>query len=172
MSETLQEMPEVDNFIGRWLHFLSRMAAILGGFVMSGLVVMTVVSVIGRWLFSSPIYGDFELVEMGTAISVFLFLPYCHMNRGNVIVDLFLAWAPRGLQSFFDVLGSIALAAIAGMLTWRMVLGGFDMVEYNETTYILAMPIWWAFPFAIGSLGLLTLCCLYTAIHDGWRMFR
>ena len=172
MSDTIHEVVKYEYPVGRALHFSSRMAAILGGFIMTGLTIMVVISVLGRWLISSPIYGDFEMVEMGTAISVMLFLPYCHMNRGNVIVDLFLSWAPKRAQIFFDIVGSIALAAIAGMLSWRMVLGGLEMVDYNETTYILALPLWWAFPFAVGSMGLLCVCAVYTAVHDGLRMFR
>ena len=158
--------------IGRALHFASYIFAMLGGLIMTALTVMTVVSVIGRWLFSAPIFGDFELVEIGTAVSVFLFLPYCHMNRGNVIVDLFLAWTSKTVQTLFDILGSIALSIIAGLLAWRMTIGGFDMFEYNETTYILALPVWGAFPFAVASLVLLALCSAYTAVHDGLRILR
>ena len=165
-----EQMPEQS--IGRALHFISYLFAILGGFIMMALVVMTVVSVLGRWLFSAPIFGDFELVELGTAISVFLFLPYCHMNRGNVIVDLFLSWAPKRVQAFFDVLGSVALSLIAGLLAWRMSMGGFDMLEYNETSYILALPVWAAFPFAVSSLGLLAMCAAYTAVIDGLKVFK
>jgi len=172
MSNMPQPSTGPASSIGRALHFLSLMAAILGGLIMSGLTIMVVVSVIGRYVFSTPVYGDFEMVALGTAITVFLFLPYCQINRGNVIVDLFLAWAPKRVQIGFDVVGSLALALIAGMLTWRMTLGGINAVEYNETTYILALPLWWAYPFAVSSFGLLTLTSLYTAAHDLMRIFR
>ncbi len=172
MSELSEQRVVYDDPIGGALYFSSRMAAILGGLIMTGLTIMVVVSVLGRWLISAPIYGDFEMVELGTAVSVFLFLPYCHMNRGNVIVDLFLAWAPKRAQVFFDILGSIFLSVIAAVLVWRMILGGFEMAAYNETTYILALPLWWAFPFAVASFALLALCAAYTAIYDGLRTFR
>ena len=172
MSDTPENAGAAETLIGRALFFSSYMFALLGGLIMAGLVVMVVVSVVGRWLFSAPIYGDFEMVAMGTAVAVFLFLPYCHVKRRNVIVDLFLAWAPKKTQTFFDVLGSVALAAIAGLLTWRMALGGLNAVEYNETTYILALPIWAAYPFAIASFALLTLTSVYTAIHDLMRIYR
>ncbi len=172
MSDAGQETVDYDTPIGRGLYLASRVAAILGGLIMTTLALMVVISVLGRWLISSPVYGDFEMVEMGTAISVCLFLPYCHMNRGNVIVDLFLAWAPWRVQLFFDIAGSIALAGIAGMLAWRMVYGGLEMASYDETTYILGLPLWWAFPFAILSFSLLCLCAAYTAVSDCLRMFR
>ena len=161
-----------DHPVGRILYQTSYYAALFGGFLMVGLAAMVVVSVAGRWSIAKPIYGDFEMVAMGTAIAVSLFLPYCHLKRGNVIVDLFMAWAPARVQSFLDILGSLALAVIAGMLTWRMYHGLLGVQQYNDTTYILALPLWWAFPFMIFAFGLLTASCLYTAYQDVVRTFR
>lgn len=172
MTESPAEFSPSDHRVGRALFACSYALALIGGVIMVGLTALVVISVTGRWLFSSPIFGDFEMVAMGTAVSVFLFLPYCHMNRGNVIVDVFLSWAPRKVQSFFDIIGSLVLAVIAGVLTWRMTLGGLEVFEYSETTYILALPLWWAFPFAVASFALLTVCCLFTATQDLARTFR
>lgn len=154
------------DIVGRALFQASYLSAILGGFIMSGLAIMVVVSVSGRWTISLPIFGDFEMVAFGTAISVFLFLPLCHMMRGNVIVDLFLSWAPARFQRFCDMMGSLLLALIAATLTWRMSLGMMDLYNYQDSTYILAIPLWWAFPFLMFGSGLLTLCCCYTVIRD------
>ncbi len=152
--------------VGRILLLLAYLLVLCGGFLMAALTVMTVVSVLGRYLFSAPIFGDFELVTMGTAVSVFLFLPYCHLMRGNVVIDLFLSWAPRRVQSLFDALSGILLAVIAGGLAWRMVHGGIDMFRYNEQSYILALPVWPIFPVAVFALALLAVACLYTALRD------
>lgn len=166
MAETLATGTRPADPVGRVLHFCSFALVVAGGVIMSALTLMTVVSVLGRYLFNKPIQGDYELVTMGTAITVFLFLPYCHLRRGNVVVDLFLAWAPRRVQTVFDALSGLLLAAIAGAIAWRMVDGAFDMHEYSEVSYILALPVWPVFPFAIAALGLLSLSCIYTAFND------
>lgn len=166
MAESRNERARPTDPVGRALHFCSYALVLVGGFLMSALTVMTVVSVIGRYLFNSPIQGDYEMVTMGTAISVFLFLPYCHLQRGNVVVDLFLSWAPRKVQTFLDGASGLLLAAIAGILAWRMIHGGLDMHRYGEVSYILALPIWPIFPLAVLALGLLSATCLYTAIRD------
>ena len=36
-----------------------------------------------RWQGSQPLPGDFEFVQMATAVSVFSFLPYCQLRRSN-----------------------------------------------------------------------------------------
>jgi TRAP-type C4-dicarboxylate transport system permease small subunit len=172
MAETRSTSARSDNPVGRALHFCSYALVLVGGFLISAVTVITVISVLGRYLFNSPIQGDYELVTMGTAITVFLFLPYCHMQRGNVVVDLFLSWAPRKLQVFFDMLSGLLLAAIAGVLAWRMVQGGFDMHQYNEVSYILALPVWPVFPFAVLALALLSASCLYTAFRDFQELAR
>lgn len=152
--------------VGRLLYSVAYAFVLIGGTIMAVVTVMTVVSVLGRWLFLSPIYGDFELAAIGTAISVFLFLPYAHLQRGNVVVDLFLSWAPAWVQRSLDVLGSALLCVIGAVLAWRMYLGATDMLRYGEVTHIVGLPIWYAFPFAIAASALLAACCAYTAFAD------
>ncbi|MGH6902063.1 MAG: TRAP transporter small permease subunit, partial [Geminicoccaceae bacterium] len=82
--------------LGRALHLTATAVALIGGAILFALTLLTVVSVAGRAVFSAPIPGDFELVEVGMAVAIFAFLPYCQIVRGNVIVDLFTAKAsPR-----------------------------------------------------------------------------
>lgn len=172
MDDSPNAIPAPTDWVGRLLLSISYVFAMVAGLIMTALTIMVVVSVFGRWLFSAPIFGDFEMVAIGTAVAVFLMLPYCHMKRGNVVVDLFMTWAPQKFQMFLDVLGALVLAAISILLAWRMVIGGFDMVEYNEVSYILAIPLWWAFPFGVSSFVLLAACSLYTAFMDLMGTFK
>lgn len=152
--------------VGRVLYSFSYWLALLGGVVMAGLSVMVVVSVMGRWLFTAPIYGDFEMVAMGTAIGVSLFLPYCQLKKGNVVVDLFLAWAPEGAQRVMDAVSGLILAGLSGLLAWRMWLGTLELYESNETTMILGITIWWALPFMTLAFATLTAVSLYCMVRD------
>ena len=59
-----------------FIYRLARWAAIVGGIVLVALTIMIVVSIVGRSLIGlglAPVPGDFELVEMGTAVAVLLF---------------------------------------------------------------------------------------------------
>lgn len=172
MAETSNAETRPTDPVGRVLFVLAQALMLAGGVLMSALAIMIVVSVTGRWLVSAPIPGDFEMVAMGTAVAVLLFFPYCHLRRGNVIVDLFLAWAPKPTQAVCDLLGDLLLGVIAGGLAWRMFLGGADMLNYGETTVTLGVPIWWAFPFGVAGFGLLAVCCLYTALRGLVALIR
>ena len=152
--------------MGPWLHRLANYFVILGGIMLCAMALLVVVSVSGRVLFLRPVPGDFEIVGLGTAIAIFLMLPYCHLQRGNVTVDLFLARAPARLRAILDALAGIVFGVIALAFTWRMIFGLGDMWRQGDITMIVGLPLWWVFPFGIVSFALLALCCFYTAICD------
>jgi len=145
---------------------LGRIWAMLGGVVLLAVMLMTVASVTMRLVLGFPVLGDYELVEMGTAIAAFAFLPYCQQVRGNVVVDVFTQNAPERARSALAALGTFALLVIALLLLWRMALGGYDFWRYNEQTTNLGIPRWWAFLPILVSLALLVLVSLVTLIED------
>ena len=151
--------------LGRALHRTATGIALLGGLVLFALTLLTVISVVGRAIFSAPIPGDFELVELGMAVAIFSFLPYCQMVRGNVIVDLFTSKASARTKALLDGVGNLLFTAIAALLTWRVALGGLEIRSYHETTMVLQVPVWWGYVPAVAFLAFLTIVCAYTV----WR---
>jgi TRAP-type C4-dicarboxylate transport system permease small subunit len=149
--------------VGRVLHRTAAAVALVGGAILFGLTLLTVTSVIGRAMFSAPVPGDFELVEIGMAVAIFAFLPYCQIVRGNVIVDLFTAKASPRTRALLDGAGNLLYTAIAALLTWRVALGGLEIRSYHETTMVLRVPAWWGYVPAVVCLAFLTLVCAYTA---------
>ena len=145
---------------------LSRAWAVLGGIVLLAVMLMTVLSVVMRAVLGFPILGDYELVEIGTAIAVFAFLPYCHQAGGNVVVDVFTNRAPERVKRALGALGSLLLAIVACALLWRMALGAHDFFQYHEVTTNLGIPRWWAFPPILISLALLALVALVASARD------
>lgn len=152
--------------VARWLNRVASLFAISGGLLLCAMAGITVVSILGRALFSAPIPGDFEIVAMGTGIVAFLCLPYCQLQRGHVRIDLFMGRGSPRLSGVLDALGGVLSAAIAGLFAWRMILGLSDALRDRDITVILGIPLWWAYPFGIAAFALLAACCLYTARRD------
>ena len=73
------------------LERLSQGFAWLGGAAAFGVAAMTVTSISMRATVSQPIPGDVEITQFGIALSITLCLPWCQMNRANIIVDFFTA---------------------------------------------------------------------------------
>ena len=151
-----------NNNFGRILHLISRYFAIFGGFVLLTAALISIFSIFGRVVFSSPVLGDFELVEIACAVSIGSFLPLCHLKEGNVIVDFVTAKLSKSKINFLDSISSLIFGLVALFFSSRMILGAKDMYLYQEETMLLAFPIWLPFIPVIASFFLLTICCFYT----------
>ncbi len=144
---------------------ISAAFAFAGGLVLIAISAMTVTSVLGRTLMGRAITGDFEFVEIGCAVAIALFLPYCQLKRGNVIVDFFTLRAPSGVKRGLDALGCLLLTAVAMLMTWRLAEGGMSLYTSNDQTMVLQLGTWWPFTVLVPCMALLTLVGLLTA----WR---
>jgi hypothetical protein len=161
---------------GSALDRLCLATAVAGGLVVCLLAGMTVCSIVGRWVSGiawlaevplvgdfGPIMGDFELTKMGTAMAVFLFLPFCHMRGGHVTVDLLMIHAPRAVQWLVAVLSELLFLSVALLMTWRLYLGMQQKLRYEQTTMLMEIPVWWGYAVGIVALALLSVVCLYRA---------
>jgi len=137
------------------LHRAVEAWALLGGLVLLAIALMTSWSATSGWLFGKPLPGDVELVEMLTAVSVFMFLPYCQLTGANVTADLFTAKASPRTVALLTLLGAVVALGFSLLLLWRMYEGLLDYRRYVETTTILKIPIWYAYVPALVSLALL-----------------
>ena len=153
-----------NNQFGRILNLTSRYFAIFGGFILLFAALISIFSIFGRVVFSSPILGDFELVEIACAVAIGSFLPLCHLKNGNVIVDFITAKLSKNKINLLDSISSLIFAVVAFFFSSRMILGAKDMYIYQEETMLLAFPIWLPFLPVIASFFLLTICCFYTFI--------
>lgn len=154
----------------RWGAVLDRIAsgfAVLGGLLLVLLTLLVVVSVLGRALFLTPVPGDFEIVGIGTSVAIFLFLPYCYLRRGNVTVDILVGYLPMRVQRVFDALAALVFAIVAAAFAWRMSFGLADTFHYGDISMIVGASLWWTYPFAVASFGLMAISAVHVSIH-GW----
>ncbi|WP_421982102.1 TRAP transporter small permease [Roseibium sp.] len=139
--------------------------ALLGGLLLLAVVGVNMVSIIGS-VFGKPFPGDFELTEMGVAVAVFTFLPYCQLVGANVSADIFTSGASKRTIAFFTLLGSLVALGFASLLIWRMYFGMLDQKEYDYTTTILQIPHWIAFIPILVSLALLAVAAIVALLRD------
>ena len=162
-AEQLTEHPHPVPVPG-WLVALCRWFAVIGGLVLLGMMLMTVVSVTRRTVFGAPIPGDFEMVELGSAIAVFCFLPWCQITGGNVLVDFFTSKANPRTNHLLEAFGDLLFLLIAALLAWRLFHGGAEMRQYGEQTMVLRIPIWWAFTVILPAMALLIVTTFFTLV--------
>lgn len=127
------------------LYFAAVAFAYGGGLTVAAIGVMSAVHVIGLWLFSAPVRGDFELVEFGIAIAGAWFLPYCQATRGHIIVDFFTQSAGPRTLGWLESFGALMMALTLLLVGWRTGIATFDIYRSGETTTLRELPIWIAY---------------------------
>jgi TRAP-type C4-dicarboxylate transport system permease small subunit len=147
------------------LDVLVRAFAFAGGVVLVAMTGMSVVSIAGRTVLGRPLAGDFELVQLGCAVAVAAFLPYCQLRRGNIIVDFFTVRAGPRVQGALDALGALLLAAVMALLAWRTAAGMLTVKAAGEITMIVGFPVWLGYAAIVPSLALTALVGLVTALE-------
>ncbi len=146
--------------IGRIVEIITRWLALIGGGLLLAAIVLTLVSVIGRYGFSHPLPGDYELVEIICAIGVFLFFPYTHATNSNITAEFFTSGLSERFKLGLDVAQDVIFSLVAALLTWRVGSGLADKFSNGETSILIGIPLWWAYSFAVLSMGLLSMVCL------------
>lgn len=129
------------NFVEKFVRSLVLYWALGGGLLLFLVVFLNTFSVVGG-IVGNPIPGDFELTEMGVAIAVFAFLPYCQLTNANVTADIFTSRASPKWIALFGLISALVALAFSLLLFWCMSHGMVDRYNYQYTSAILLIPMW------------------------------
>lgn len=155
---------EAEFVLGGALGTFTRGLAYVGGLFLLIATVITLVSVIGRYVFGQPVPGDYELVELTCAVGIFLFFPFTHAVGGNITAEFFTAGLSARRRRFLDIGNDFIFALVALLLTWRLSEGLLGKFDSGETTILIRIPLWWGYSVAVASMLLLTIVCLMRMI--------
>jgi hypothetical protein len=168
------------------MNSIARLMAIIGGLVLTALIVLTSVSVLGRggntfghsdFLNSiapglaealintgiGPVKGDFELVEAGIAFAIFAFLPLCQLHGGHATVDVFTSFLRPRINRFLIAFWEVVLTLIIILISWRLFAGLQSKMGNGEITYILQFPVWYGYFASFAASLVSVLIGIYSA---------
>ncbi|MBP8271411.1 MAG: TRAP transporter small permease [Sphaerotilus sp.] len=147
--------------VGRLLDRVATGFTMLGGLTFCALIVMSIVSIVGRKLFAAPVQGDVELMQMGAAVGAAAFLPLCELYDHNVKVDALTGWVSARGRAVLDTVAHALLTVAAVLITWRTALAAIDGYSSGEVSTLLTVPMWLPVALLVPSFALLALCGLY-----------
>jgi TRAP-type C4-dicarboxylate transport system permease small subunit len=139
------------------LQTLAKLCAILAGLLLTAITLMTCLSLIGRNTTGATLVGDFELTGVAAGAAIALFMPFCQLQRGNIIVDFFTSRLSDSANERLDRFGALLLALLFAILAWRTSLGGLNSWNTHSETQILGFPEWVTYaamvpPFVLTSV--------------------
>ncbi len=158
----------------RALLFLSRLMAILGGIMLSVLILLTVFNIVmrlldrlfhwmvedgvlaglGQWMIDAgvgPILGTFELIEAGVAFVIFAFLPICQITGGHATVDIFTSAMSERTNRWLRGVTEVLFGAVMVLIAVQLFGGLMTKFNSGQTTLELQLPVWYS--YAIGFVG-------------------
>lgn len=156
---------------GNFLLMLARLMAIIGGLIFVGLVLMSLVSIVGRKTMGFVVPGDVEVLQMLAACAAASFFPYCHLLHGDIKVDFFTHNLKQETIWIIDAFGSLLVGLFGALIAWRSWAGAMMVRESGETSMILAWPVWIPQAFMVPGFALLAIAGIYMFVHQ-LRMAR
>ena len=136
------------------LEQLAKLCAILAGVLLTAITLMTCVSLIGRNTVGWTIVGDFELSGAAAGAAIALFLPWCQIKRGNIIVDFFTAKTSAATNEKLDRLGALLFALVLALMAWRTGMGALSAFKSQSGTMMIGFPEWIIYSAMLPPLAL------------------
>ncbi len=146
------------------LEKLAKLCAILAGVLLTFITLMTCASLIGRNTTGDTLAGDFELTGVAAGAAVALFMPWCQLKQGNIIVDFFTAKASEQTNALLDRFGALMMGAVFALLTWRTSVGALNAYATQSSSMMLGFPEWIVYMTMIPPFILTTVISLVQAI--------
>ena len=137
---TGRSVTEYDSHSGFRLSYLAGAGDGVSSIVLFALMVMTCVDVVGRYFFNAPLDGATELTQLMMGVIVFAILPAVCYREEHVSVDLLDLWMPGSWINGRQVILSLSMAIMLGVVAWRVWISADFMVEYGDATEFLGIP--------------------------------
>lgn len=148
---------------------LRWVTAFFCGGLLIALTLVTVVDVVGRYMFVRPLAGASEYTELLLMAIIFCGLPAVCLDDGHVSVDLLTAKLKGFADQFQLMAGRLFVAVILGIISWQLWKHGSQLASYNEVTVYLRVPI---APFAKAASVICGLCAIVTMVMALMRLSK
>jgi len=102
--------------------------------VLFAMMALTCIDVIGRYWFSHPVFGAFEITESLLAALIFAGLPLVTLRNEHVTVDVLDPVAPDWVLGLQHVIACTVGFASTGYLSYRLWLRALVLDAGGETT--------------------------------------
>jgi TRAP-type transport system small permease protein len=146
----------------------SKIMVYVSAVALFGMMMVTVADVVGRYVFSKPIKGAFELVGFLMVFAGTWGIAYCQIKKGHIRVDFILQRFSKRVQAILTSVAYFMGLIIFSVLAWRLALLAkyYLDLERGNSTDTLGIPL---FPFVVTTvigMGMMALVLLFDFVHS------
>jgi TRAP-type C4-dicarboxylate transport system permease small subunit len=141
----------------------------IAGVLLFGMMTLTFVDVVLRYIFNAPLRGSFEITELMLVVLIFAALPLVSRREEHVVMDFLDHFLPLGIYRALRALEHIVSAAVMtgmGCLMWAK---ASKLAAYGDTTAILRIglaPFVYAIALLIFTTALIHLGLVFSRRRD------
>lgn len=147
---------------------VARLLAYGAGGAMMVMMGITITDITLRNLFSIPILGTYEVVQLTMTFVVFLGIPELLLHNRQITVDVVDHFVSGRTLKTLRLFGTLLGIAFLVTMCWMMAVQASSAYEFDDHTTDLAIPltVFWA-PIILGGA-----CGVVMYIHAGWREMK
>ncbi len=134
-------LKQLESFSRRFSNWL----AMLGLVGLVTLSLITIASVMSRWLLSHPLEWVEDVYRLLIAVVIASFFPSAYAQRGHIAIHFLSLVLSEGARKFVAVFASIVTFLFTIVLGWQLIRYTQEMWETGETTWLLGINVtpWW-----------------------------
>lgn len=152
MQDSGINIRNVINIMGLLSHIMAR----VGCFALFAMMCITVVDVVGRYAFNSPMLGAFEITEFLVLVTVFSFLGYAQSEKSHVTVDILVNLFSKKKQNYIDLFNYTISFILILLVSWKGFEKAIEAFGTGEKPMNLSVP---DYPFVFFmSFGCAVMC--------------
>ncbi len=124
---------------------VARLCALFGMLALVAFVLMTMIDVLMRWLFNSPINGVADTGPLIVAIVAVAFFPLSLAGRHHVSIGFLGGLLGPRAKAWLEAFASLVTGVFFVLLAWQIVRYTIELRQLGQTTWVVQIPIapWW-----------------------------
>jgi TRAP-type C4-dicarboxylate transport system permease small subunit len=149
----------------RWRRRADIILGAAAAAILLAMMVLTVIDVVARYVFSRPVRGAFEVTELMLLVLIFAGLPLVSFTDEHAVMDFIDRVLGRGAQRWLERLVQTTCAAFMFLLTWLVWRKADRIWAYRDATDVLRIVYGPFVYFMAITLGLAGLIHLYKVVE-------
>ena len=133
--------------------------------ILTGLMLVTVVDVVGRYAFNRPLPGSSEITELLMAVLIYAGFPVVSYRNAHITVDLLDSVTPRSIARIRNVVVGLISVLVLAVIAWRLWVYAAQIRDSKDVTEYLKLPL---APFC----NFLSILAAIAAIVEAYRIVR
>ena len=125
----------------RLLYRLDGPLGVIGATVLCGMMMLTFVDVIMRYVFNASLRGAFEITELLMVILIYAGLPVVSRHNLHVTTDLIDRFLTPPVRRAFDVIGQLVCAGTLFGAAWLIWVKAGKSASLHDTTAALQIDL-------------------------------